>query len=132
MSVRITGFPKKIPISRIGVQRSGVFLLFLRGVTTVLFLHIMDAPVCTAVKKRDLTNKKKTMCFIRVLTVPKERVSSVLCPSAHPHVSIRLPLDGFPLNLIVGTFFNLLKTKRNLLYVRNQSVPRCKHLPPRL
>jgi len=28
--------------------------------------------------------------------------------------------------------FNLLKTKRILLYVRNQSVPRCKHFPPRL
>jgi hypothetical protein len=27
---------------------------------------------------------------------------------------------------------NLLKTKRNLLYIRNQSVPRCKHFPPRL
>jgi len=26
----------------------------------------------------------------------------------------------------------LLKTKRNQLYVRNQSVPRCKHFPPRL
>jgi len=26
----------------------------------------------------------------------------------------------------------LLKTKRNLLYIRNQSVPRCKHFPPRL
>ena len=24
---------------------------------------------------------------------------------------------------------NLLKTKRNLLYIRNQSVPRCKHFP---
>jgi len=28
--------------------------------------------------------------------------------------------------------FNLLKTKRNLLYIRNQSVPHCKHFPPRL
>jgi len=28
--------------------------------------------------------------------------------------------------------FNLLKTKRYLLYIRNQSVPRCKHLPSRL
>ena len=28
--------------------------------------------------------------------------------------------------------FNILKTKRNLLYIRNQSVPRCKHFPPRL
>jgi len=27
---------------------------------------------------------------------------------------------------------NLLKTKGNLLYIRNQSVPRCKHFPPRL
>jgi hypothetical protein len=26
----------------------------------------------------------------------------------------------------------LLKSKRNLLYIRNQSVPRCKHFPPRL
>ena len=28
--------------------------------------------------------------------------------------------------------FNLLKTKRNLLYIRNQSVPLSKHFPPRL
>jgi hypothetical protein len=28
--------------------------------------------------------------------------------------------------------FNLLKTKHNLLYIRNQSVPRCKHFPTRL
>ena len=29
-------------------------------------------------------------------------------------------------------YLNLLKTKRNLLYIRNQSVPRSKHFPPRL
>jgi len=28
--------------------------------------------------------------------------------------------------------FNILKTKHNLLYIKNQSVPRCKHFPPRL
>jgi hypothetical protein len=28
--------------------------------------------------------------------------------------------------------FNLLKTNCNLLYIRNQSVPRCKHFLPRL
>jgi hypothetical protein len=28
--------------------------------------------------------------------------------------------------------FNLLKTKCNLLYIRNQSVPSSKHIPPRL
>jgi len=27
--------------------------------------------------------------------------------------------------------FNPFRTKRNLLYIRNQSVPRCKHFPPR-
>jgi hypothetical protein len=27
---------------------------------------------------------------------------------------------------------NLLKTKRNLFYIRNQSVPRCKHFTPQL
>jgi len=31
-----------------------------------------------------------------------------------------------------GAGINLLKTKHNLLYVRNQSVPRSKHFPPRL
>ena len=34
--------------------------------------------------------------------------------------------------LIMCSFFNLLKTERNLLYIRNQSVPRSKHFPPRL
>ena len=29
-------------------------------------------------------------------------------------------------------YINLLKTKRNLLYIRNQSVPRSKRFPPRL
>ena len=29
-------------------------------------------------------------------------------------------------------WFNILKTKRNLLYMRNQSVPRSKHFAPRL
>jgi len=27
---------------------------------------------------------------------------------------------------------NLLKIQSNLLYTRNQSVPRCKHFPPQL
>jgi hypothetical protein len=38
--------------------------------------------------------------------------------------------DSF--NLEVRIRFNLLKKKRDLLYVRSQSVPRCKHFPPRL
>jgi len=30
------------------------------------------------------------------------------------------------------TYSNLLKAKRSLLSIRNQSVPRCKRFPPRL
>jgi hypothetical protein len=33
---------------------------------------------------------------------------------------------------ILYALINLLKTKRNLLYIRNHSVPRCKQFPPRL
>jgi len=33
---------------------------------------------------------------------------------------------------ILTTKFNLLKMKYTLLHMRNQSVPRCKHFPPRL
>jgi hypothetical protein len=29
-------------------------------------------------------------------------------------------------------FFKLLENKRNLLYIKTQSVPRCKNFPPRL
>jgi hypothetical protein len=35
-------------------------------------------------------------------------------------------------NVWISVQLNLLKTKRNLLYISNQSVPRCKHFPPRL
>jgi len=39
----------------------------------------------------------------------------------------------YVLDVIKGTKkINLLKSKHNLLYIRNQSVPRCKHFPPRL
>jgi len=38
----------------------------------------------------------------------------------------------FHISQIFANSFNLLKTKRNLLYIRHQSVPRCKHFPTRL
>jgi hypothetical protein len=39
----------------------------------------------------------------------------------------------WPLQRRIRTeMINLLKTKRNLLYLRSQSVPRCKHFPPQL
>jgi hypothetical protein len=33
---------------------------------------------------------------------------------------------------LISQMFNFSKIKRNLLYIRNQSVPRCKHFLPRL
>ena len=44
-------------------------------------------------------------------------------PKSHTLVSVR--------SVVVGSF-NLLKTKRNLPYIRNQFVPRSKHFTPRL
>jgi hypothetical protein len=46
--------------------------------------------------------------------------------SGHIQVPAALNPEKNPLRI------NLLKTKRNLLYVMNQSVPRCKNFPPRL
>ena len=53
-----------------------------------------------------------------------------------------ITLRGWPLDPILGHInsnqaltsycFNLLKTKPNLLYIRNQFAPRSKHFPPRL
>jgi len=40
---------------------------------------------------------------------------------------IILHINGF-----TERYINLSKHKRNLLYIKNQSVPRCKHFPPRL
>lgn len=36
------------------------------------------------------------------------------------------------IRIIPSYSFNLLKTKRNLLYMRNKSVPHSKHFPPQL
>jgi len=33
-------------------------------------------------------------------------------------------------NTYTYIFINLLKTKHNLLYIRTQSIPHCKHSPP--
>jgi len=34
----------------------------------------------------------------------EKRLLAPSCPSVYPHVSSRLPLEGFPLNLRLGTF----------------------------
>ena len=41
-------------------------------------------------------------------------------------------LTEFDIPMETVRLINLLKTKRNLLYIRNQFVPRSRNLPPRL
>jgi len=41
-------------------------------------------------------------------------------------------LATYSVGTVLKDAINLLKTKRNLLYIRNQTVPRCKHFLPRL
>jgi len=48
------------------------------------------------------------------------------------NAEILLRLIGDPLPPVHASFVSLSKTKRNLLYIRNQSVPRCKHFQPGL
>ena len=43
---------------------------------------------------------------------------------------LRTRLKSYLYALDKKIHFNLLKTKRNLLYIRSQSVPRSKHFPP--
>ena len=47
------------------------------------------------------------------------------------HIIVRVVNESF-VRVFIQTSLIFLKTKRNLLDVRNQSVPRCKHFPPRL
>ena len=48
----------------------------------------------------------------------------------HSVLAVLLAID-YPV-LIIFIDIKALKTKCNQLYIRNQSVPRCKHVPPRL
>jgi hypothetical protein len=79
----------------------------------------------------------------------EKRLLATSCPPVR-QLSAWLPMDGFSENTIPGTFkffgkihillksdtftwrLNHLKTKRRLLYLKTQSVPRCKHFSSRL
>jgi len=56
-------------------------------------------------------------------------VSKQFCHSTRLDISKDCDIQIFSVRL---TDINLLKTKCNLLYIRHQSVPHCKHLPPRV
>jgi len=46
-------------------------------------------------------------------------------------LEVSLKMSGITELKVIGIInINLLKTQRILLYIRNQSIPRCKHFPP--
>ena len=81
--------------------------------------------------KKETYRLFKTCCIIYVLFSTKFHFFHsfiFLCPNNMFFINKALKLKYQPGHLKV----NLLKTKRNLLYIRNQPIPRSKHLPLRL
>ena len=80
--------------------------------------------------------KMNTRYLFNLLCIKRARVVKTVCASGEieggkfSFVKLILQERFLKTNLNMYTCFNLLKTKRNLLYVRNQSVPRSKHFPP--
>ena len=76
-------------------------------------------------------NLQTTLCHTVTKQKIKKSVVSNKCSGLMDHKYEQVIPS--PRNTNVTTDkVNLLQTKRNLLYIRNQSVPRCKHLQLRL
>ena len=65
------------------------------------------------------------------------RTAQVSTPTLHAsQIKGKMPLYGTKhigeAEVWLHSFFNILNTKRNLLYIKSQFVPRSKHFPPRL
>ena len=88
-----------------------------------------------------------SVCDLETSTMRRPRPTRAAAPrtkmqdhSMHDEVQTAVRLHcAMPVNLRcefvlyrVAGYLNLLNTKRNLLYIRNQSVPRSKHFPPQL
>ena len=79
-------------------------------------------------------------CFLGPCHSPSRAIpkfTEISCHGREGVESVVLDSKDYPKSVVevdnpVLSVLNLLKTKRNLLYIRNQSVPRSKHLPPRL
>ena len=63
----------------------------------------------------------------------KAELRLLLSSDIHPSfVQLVMGKDRKNLQCVFFQFISLIETKCNLLYIRNQSVPRCKHFPPQL
>jgi hypothetical protein len=89
-------------------------------------------PLPLPLKRYGLQSDSLSLCFI----VRYTRHYYIKCNVISPQLPIIVAFRAFnllnPTGYVMHQQFNLLKTKRNLLYIRSQSVPRCKHFPPRL
>ena len=86
----------------------------------------------------------KLTTYLHVM--PRIRINVGLSVALHPHMPFGCAQGQSYLRKVTGRYSlvkivhngqshccitnKLSKTKRNLLYIRNQSVPRCKHFPP--
>jgi hypothetical protein len=71
--------------------------------------------------------------YIDILKLPGDKLTTVTTTEhAIPTPGVDPRRGTVSSNYQITESFDLLKTKRNLLYIRNQSVPRCKHFLPRL
>jgi 3-polyprenyl-4-hydroxybenzoate decarboxylase len=71
---------------------------------------------------------KATKKIILFKNPKRHKIERVYVCVVYSRVTLRLTND----TAADSWLFNLLQTKRNLLYIKNQFVPRCKHFPPRL
>ena len=87
-------------------------------------------PVCM-IFRRSLHIKKTNALYV-------DHVTSVLCQSVtwylklYPWTVLHILQRGCLPEVVGSRNINLLKTNRNLPYIRNEPVPRSKHFPPRL
>jgi hypothetical protein len=77
-----------------------------------------------------ITAKKKTILYLH--NFEKGNVYNLANYGTTQACAVNVPRCSLPNVAHIVFNVNLLKTKRNLLYIRNQSVPRSKHFPPRL
>ena len=106
------------------------------GTTTamkVYAIHLLCSCVCSAVLPSETNEaicKEGYTCLRNTPFVIK--CTSLLYCSSSTNIRLLLLTQNTVQKWWHLPCINLLKTKRNLPYIRNQSVPRSKHIPPRL
>ena len=123
----------EVCLNRVGCKNSPQYLTWDTRTIWVLPWRRGGGFICLHGGSPDLLT---TFCFLTITWTTKyiefPYCFPVMAPVAVISVKCVLFIKHNVLLITIQFFFNLLKTKRNLLYIRNQSVPRSKHFPPRL